>query len=477
MLNKHTTYSVVALAKRLQEQKVNVAPASEMSIIGSLVKAFPYDYEHKTIADIFVAAVESSKSYNSLDVPHDGMMIEYAQQIKQVLNKRLTFIRQDLIPFVGDLTAKIEAKIKEADFITPEIIEVADNDLMASESLLNLTSYHTAGDLYKIAGLIGMETRSAKDIKGLLETGSPQLNAEIAEAIEKVDMTDGALETIFSRFFSQQEQISTSFSYDEHVLSYPFVEKVVVYLIARNIQARNIIDASEKSDLSVRRNVLATLVNALGYRINRIINKHRECLADIGLLILDNAKAQNKIYVNAAAYKHYLSELGGSPEAIFGAVANVEKTPWNYRTSTIVDKTQILENYWDVTWNSKISQLEASRMRDSYVGFSEVISAMFKKDDEDNNEKRTINGMGDLRGLLQVGFDEFERSYIRHRSIDRVIMDLVCQHALNGLDMTNFLIFLNNANSGQDARELMYRYVIRDLTDHYAQTLTYQKAD
>lgn len=294
----------------------NLTPIGELNNLSLHPFADQLEVPEGENREVFELVKASSTQLQGMALTHDVRQTEVAKMFSQTLFERLTVLRETVIPAVETIASKVQMSIQERFPTMLEIKTLPVSDVYYSRLISEFLKNYPAELVRDATTLNGLSDRDETEIAKLLNTGVTSLNQFIVDVI--ASHPTNWLEEIYQRYFQAGDRMKINTRFDP-VSGYSLLdEMLIVHVLARSIQANNVVDAGINMSLNEYNLALANLIVATGSTLNRCIQ--RLTLAkQAGVVVAFVDRNSGITYVYGDAYDQYLQQ-GGLPEAVLGAI-------------------------------------------------------------------------------------------------------------------------------------------------------------
>lgn len=251
-----------------------------------------------------------------MSMTHDVRETEVVKMFSQTLFKRLSVLREDIIPLVETVASRVNQSVVEEIPETWEIEPLPFQAIYRSKLFAEFLSPYPATLIRDASTLSGLSERTEEEIVGLLNTGSTSLNELVVEIVAKYP--SNWLKEVYEKYFKAgaPSKVNTRFN---PFLSWAILDElIIVHILARVIQAKGVIDSTIAMSLNDFQVALGELIVATGSTINRCLVQLID-FANAKLLAVNIDRTTSTIYVLEDNYNAFIQD-GGSPDALIGAV-------------------------------------------------------------------------------------------------------------------------------------------------------------
>lgn len=251
-----------------------------------------------------------------MSMTHDVRETEVVKMFSQTLFKRLSVLREDIIPLVETVASRVNQSVVEEIPETWEIEPLPFQAIYRSKLFAEFLSDYPATLIRDASTLSGLSERTEEEIVALLNTGSTSLNELVVEIVAKYP--SNWLKEVYEKYFKAgaPSKVNTRFN---PFLSWAILDElIIVHILARVIQAKGVIDSTIAMSLNDFQVALGELIVATGSTINRCLVQLID-FANAKLLAVNIDRTTSTIYVLEDNYNAFIQD-GGSPDALIGAV-------------------------------------------------------------------------------------------------------------------------------------------------------------
>lgn len=251
-----------------------------------------------------------------MSMTHDVRETEVVKMFSQTLFKRLSVLREDIIPLVETVASRVNQSVVEEIPETWEIEPLPFQAIYRSKLFAEFLSPYPATLIRDASTLSGLSERTEEEIVALLNTGSTSLNELVVEIVAKYP--SNWLKEVYEKYFKAgaPSKVNTRFN---PFLSWAILDElIIVHILARVIQAKGVIDSTIAMSLNDFQVALGELIVATGSTINRCLVQLID-FANAKLLAVNIDRTTSTIYVLEDNYNAFIQD-GGSPDALIGAV-------------------------------------------------------------------------------------------------------------------------------------------------------------
>ena len=251
-----------------------------------------------------------------MSMTHDVRETEVVKMFSQTLFKRLSVLREDIIPLVETVASRVNQSVVEEIPETWEIEPLPFQAIYRSKLFAEFLSAYPATLIRDASTLSGLSERTEEEIVALLNTGSTSLNELVVEIVAKYP--SNWLKEVYEKYFKAgaPSKVNTRFN---PFLSWAILDElIIVHILARVIQAKGVIDSTIAMSLNDFQVALGELIVATGSTINRCLVQLID-FANAKLLAVNIDRTTSTIYVLEDNYNAFIQD-GGSPDALIGAV-------------------------------------------------------------------------------------------------------------------------------------------------------------
>ena len=251
-----------------------------------------------------------------MSMTHDVRETEVVKMFSQTLFKRLSVLRDEIIPLVETVASRVNQNVVEEIPETWAIETLPFQELYRSKLFAEFLSPYPATLIRDASSLSGLSDRTEEEIAGLLNTGSTSLNELVVEIIAKYP--SNWLKEVYEKYFKAgaPSKINTRFN---PFLSWAILDElIVVHILSRVIQAKGVIDSTIAMPLNDFQAALGELIVATGSTINRCLVQLID-FANAKLLAVNVDRTTSTVYVLEDNYNAFIQD-GGTPDALIGAV-------------------------------------------------------------------------------------------------------------------------------------------------------------
>lgn len=481
---------VVELSIRIKEENPRVAvrapfgsPVRDLAVLSRhpWAERLPKEENEEPLAVEIVRA--TTAQLPGMSMTHDVRQTEVVKMFSQTLFKRLTVLREEIIPLVETIASRVNQNVVEEIPETWAVETLPFQELYRSQLFAEFLSPYPATLIRDASSLSGLSDRTEEEIAGLLNTGSTKLNELLVEIIAKYP--SNWLREVYTKYFKAgaAEKINTRFN--------PFSswsvldELIIVHIIARVIQAKGVVDATIAMTLGDFQAALGELIVATGSTINR-------CLAQIvdfaraGLLCVNIDRTTSTVYVLEDNYDAFLRD-GGSPDALIGAVI-ARETSQSYKE--IVDHKAEYEEVARKDFEERtlaiannviprISKVMAPIVKEQFDNLRAETLALFVSPGDyrglTKGQTITPETTGDLGVILAGLVPEAKQGNDIRRICKFLVVDLCLPHLEFGrlLDRIEASVeYARNAGQVLGVRQACYYAVIGEFVEQISTTST-----
>lgn len=248
---------------------------------------------------------------------HGHVLDDLIQMYLRTAIGRVDTVRRQVVPFVDEVIAEVNAQYSESTYIQTEVRPVAFPEIYKSEEYLSFISRHKKVTPYQTQAVQtrgGFVTRDENEIMGLIKTGSTILDDQITTLLARYP-SNWIVDT-YQEFFVNGANIPVKL---DAIKQIEYVDKcLLTYFILASFITNDVIDGTVDLKLEDYRNYLTTTFSEIGGLLNRftydiVLNY------DTPNLVYHFDKNENIAYVYEHKYNQYIQD-GGGVEALLGAI-------------------------------------------------------------------------------------------------------------------------------------------------------------
>lgn len=320
MLNQNTLMSAVALAERLEAQRMSVYPVtgSPLDALGLATRSDPALLEaaggdtNVFVAKIAAMANKTQEVYGCSH--HNATMDEVAGHAIKHVRNHLNFAKSVVMPVVNDLFTRVKNSLAEINASALLGMEV---DVMCEPAPLENAQFQAAIRKFDGIGLedlpmtLNLPDQTDQELRELIATGSSTLDAAVAEWLSK---DESILQYIWSHVF-QQKPLDRPMGFQALITDriYGVTNSLAIYLIARKLSDKKPLEGTAMS-LGGYKQQIVEFRNQAAAQLSRTLDKIERAMKN-GILVRD-VIGGTKTVVYDPLYRKFL-DAGGSNEMLF----------------------------------------------------------------------------------------------------------------------------------------------------------------
>lgn len=360
MLHERNLLVAAKVADQLADRKITLE-AKEGTPVG-LVTSSLGGWAHQSLlpnqySEVMVAEASTLGAGQGASPIHDEKMEWAVDLITKGVSRDLDIAKNVITPNITRVCDDVEEDVAKAFSSSAHGFELITTDLpkiLMDQRIENLFERYNTIKPGAVKTLLVFPALSAAEIRRRVDTGDKDINELIAEIADGEDFE--TLVQMYNRYFVEATGSSTLDLIELSKDSKSVLNLLLMYFLSIGLEA-DLPDGVNSSLVAVN-NYLKTLRGHLGaavYRHMRFIERAIESKQLISTVI--GSGNDRKVYLNSVVYNKFLDE-GGTPEAIYGAVASSHSFEFN----AIIDNRLKLERVWENRLSTIHSQNNANKL-------------------------------------------------------------------------------------------------------------------
>ena len=458
MLHEANLVVAAKVADQLQERKISLE-AKEGTPVGLVTSALgswagraelmPNQY-----SEVMVHEASTIGAGNGTVPLHDEKVEWAVELIAKGVSRDLDIAKNTISPSIQRVSDEVEEEVSKAFSSAAHGFELITTDLpkiFLDQRIDNLFSRYSMIKPGAVSTMLVFPELSIAELRRRVNTGDDEINKLIAEIADGEDFE--LLVQMYNLYFVKATGSSNmdlvSLSND----SKSVVNLLLMYFLTIGLEAD--LPDGVNGSFGVVTDYLKTIRGHLGAAVYRHMRGIERAIEEKRLITtVTGFGTERKVHLNSAVYNSFM-DAGGTPEAIFGAVASDHSFDFN----AMVDNRLKLERIWERRLDAIHSQNNANKL-------TLIVSALRKSIFAIIGDMEAIPfGAGTKADMINRVRNETENFYLAdmddlHKSIKTIVLKSLYPQQTNA----GFIINGIDKHNGELAEEDALQKVAADVT-------------
>lgn len=361
MLHEANLIVAAKVADQLQERKISLE-AKEGTPVG-LVTSSLGSWAGRTelmpnqYSEVMVHEASTLGAANGAIPIHDEKIEWAVELISKGVSRDLDIAKNTISPSIQRVSDEVEEEVSKAFSSAAHGFELISTDLpkiFLDQRIDNLFARYNTIKPGAVATMLVFPELSVSELRRRINTGDDDINELLAEIADGEDFE--LLVQMYNLYFVKATGSSTMDLVKLASDSKSVVNLLLMYFLTIGLEA-DLPEGVNGSFGSVT-NYLKTLRGHLGASVYRHMRAIERAISEKRLITtVTGFGNERKVYLNSVVYNSFL-DAGGTPEAIFGAVASDHSFEYN----AMVDNRIKLERAWERRLDAIHSQNNANKL-------------------------------------------------------------------------------------------------------------------